>query len=345
MNKWLSGKRAQTLSLLFIIPASLSVAVSGSDCAAKAIDSPGSQTDRASVFSEPGRDGHASPTDGGIRRTELEGARLATVAETIDANAVNLNGIIVSNVKPKQGEPIKVVLGAEVDPSFDTFKFNGETYKFFSDDFGGKTVKSAYIAIPAQMKPGKHQITAGGAVATITVSDAHFGIQRLTLPKKVDNFNASPGEKETIAKAKKVLSEAKRWNSSFQLPAKGRMSTKFGVKRIVNGKLLTDYFHSGQDFAAPIGTPIHAAAPGRVLVAHTGWKLHGNVVVIDHGRGVISIGIHMTKVLVKEGDEVEAGQVVGTVGKTGRASGPHLHYCVYVNNEASNPDFWFKNSY
>lgn len=344
MKNWLFAKRAQKLSFLIIIPASLSVAVNISDCTAKEIGSPGFQTDQASVFSQrPAQGVEQSPAGGGIRLQN--GTKLATVAETVDANAVNLNGIIVSNDKPKQGEPIKVTLGSEADPSVETFKFNGETYKFFSDDFGGKTVKSAYIAIPAQMKPGKHQITAGGAVATITVSDAHFGIQRLTLPKKVDNFNASPGEKETIAKAKKVLSETKRWNSAFQYPAKGRMSTKFGVKRIVNGKLLTDYFHSGQDFAAPVGTPIHAAAPGRVLVAHTGWKLHGNVVVIDHGRGVISIGIHMTKVLVKEGDEVEAGQVVGTVGKTGRASGPHLHYCVYVNNEASNPDFWFKNSY
>jgi len=344
LNNWLFAKRASKLSLSLLIPATLSVAANSSICAAKAIDSPGSTTDQASVFSNAPVSTQGS-TGGGIRLRELEGVRVATVAEAVDAEAVNLNGIIVSNDKPVQGEPIKISLGQDIDPAVETFKFNGETYKFFTDDYGGKSVRSAYIAIPAQMKPGKHQITAGGAVATISVSDAHFGIQRLTLPKKKDNFNASPGEKETIAKAKQVLSAEKRWNSAFKHPASGRMSTKFGVKRIVNGRLLTDYFHSGQDFAAPIGTPIHAAAAGRVLVAHTGWKLHGNVVVLDHGRGVISISIHMTKVLVKEGDEVEAGQVIGTVGRTGRASGPHLHYCIYVNNEASNPNFWFKNSY
>jgi murein DD-endopeptidase MepM/ murein hydrolase activator NlpD len=340
----LFATRAYKLSFLFFILASLSVVVNSSNCAAKNINSPGSQTDQASVFSElvAPNEFEGRPADGGKRSRATD---VATVPEAIDANSINLNGIIVSNSTPKQGEPIKVTLASDVDPSVDSISFNDQTFKLFSDDFGGKTVRSAYIAIPAQMKPGKHQITAGGAVATITVSDAHFGIQRLTLPKKVDNFNASPGEKETIGKAKRVLSDTKRWQGPFQHPAKGRMSTKFGVKRIVNGKLLTDYFHSGQDFAAPIGTPVHAAAPGRVLVAHTGWKLHGNVVVIDHGRGVISIGIHMTKVLVKEGDEVEAGQQVGTVGKTGRASGPHLHYCIYVNNEASNPDFWFRNSY
>jgi lysostaphin len=344
LNNWLFGKRAHKLSLLLLIPSGLSVAASSSICAAKAIDSPGSTTSQASVFSNRTNPEERS-AGGGIPVLDVNHLRIATVAESVDSGAVNLNGIIVSNDKPVQGEPIKVTLSPDVEPAVDTLKFNGETYKLFNDDYGGKTVRTAYIAIPAQMKPGQHQIIAGGAVATISVSDAHFGIQRLTLPKKKDNFNASPGEKETIAKAKKVVSDEKRWSGAFRHPTSGRMSTRFGVKRIVNGKLLTDYFHSGQDFAAPIGTPIHAAAAGRVLVAHTGWKLHGNVVVIDHGRGVISISIHMTKVLVKEGDEVEAGQVVGTVGKTGRASGPHLHYGIYVNNEASNPSFWFKNSY
>lgn len=334
MEKRFFRSGVSKLSYLFIIPASLSVAVNSTNCAASTIDSPGCDKNRAIRFSDAGGGGGERSKPGEHRN----GVAIALAP-------VDMDGIIVSNPTPQQGEPIKITIAETVDSSVDSIKFNGETCKLFPDKVDGKNVRSAIIAIPALMKPGKYQITAGGIVATIMVKDANFGIQRLTLPKKKDNFIASPGEKETIAKAKKTATDVKRWDGVFKHPAKGRMSTKFGVRRIVNGKLLTDYFHSGQDFAAPVGTPIHAAAPGRVLVAHTGWKLHGNVVVIDHGWGVVSISIHMTKVLVKEGDEVEGGQVVGTVGATGRASGPHLHYCVYVNEVASNPDFWFRNAY
>ncbi|MDZ4833711.1 MAG: M23 family metallopeptidase [Candidatus Melainabacteria bacterium] len=261
------------------------------------------------------------------------------------AEAVS-NGIVLSNPAPAQGEPFKITLTESAANSADSVTFNGETVKLFSDEVDGKPVKTALIAISPLMKPGVYKLVAGDLQATINVQSARFGTQRLTLPKSKDNFNASPGEKETITKAKNIVSDEKRWTGTFEKPVKvGRLSTRFGVKRVVNGKPLKDYFHSGLDFAAPSGTPIYAAAPGRVVVAHTGWKLHGNVVCIDHGRGVVSIGIHMTTVKVKVGDQVEAGQVVGTVGKTGRASGPHLHYGVYVNNVASNPEYWFLNQY
>jgi murein DD-endopeptidase MepM/ murein hydrolase activator NlpD len=270
----------------------------------------------------------------------------AKTDDTAVAPAQIQNGIILSNPSPAQGEPVKITLTEGSDSSADSVTFNGETVKLFAEEVDGKQVKTALIAISPLLKPGQYKLVAGSSEAVITVHDAHFGLQRLTLPKDKDNFNASPGEKETIAKAKSTVSDEKRWQGLFEKPVKtGRLSTRFGVRRVVNGKLLKDYFHSGLDFAAPIGTPVHAAAPGRVLVAHTGWKLHGNVVAIDHGQGVISIGIHMTKVNVKVGDLVEAGQVVGTVGRTGRASGPHLHYGVYVNNVASNPDFWFRKRY
>jgi len=333
LKNWLFAIRAPKLSSLFFVPATLSVALNSNYCSATPLSSPGSSKDQASVFiatAEPER-GSA----GG-------GTRLIAKEPGADGE-IDVNGIVVSNPNPKQGEPLKVTL-VNADAS-DSVTFNGETYKLYPDEVDGKAVKTALVGIHPQLKPGKYQFVAGSAVATVTVHDGGFGIQRLTLPKKKDNFIASPGEKETMARAKKTLSDTKRWSGVFKRPATGRMSTRFGVKRIVNGKLLTDYFHSGLDFAAPAGTPIHAAAPGKVIVAHTGWRLHGNVVAIDHGRGVISIGIHMTKVLVKEGDEVETGQVVGTVGQTGRASGPHLHYGIYVNDIATNPEFWFRNQY
>lgn len=82
-----------------------------------------------------------------------------------------------------------------------------------------------------------------------------------------------------------------------------------------------------------------------MVVARTGWRLHGNTVCIDHGQGVISIYIHMNSVGVKEGDLVKSGQKIGAVGSTGRASGPHLHFGVYVNNACVNPASWFVKTY
>lgn len=337
MKNRLIASRAFRLSLLFLLSACLSVALN-TDCFASPLSSPGCKNYRASVLiveAEPGS------TDGGTDSAVVK--RSVVEASKIDRS--DSTGIFVSNPTPKQGEPITVRV-ADGEASPDSVTFNGDTTKLLPEEIDGKKVKTAVIAIPTQLKTGKHQIAAGNLVSTITVLDGKFGLQRLQLPKSKDNFIASPGEKETINKARQTFSNTKRWQGAFSRPVRtGRMSTRFGVKRVVNGRLLTDYFHSGLDFAAPAGTPIHAAAPGTVLVARTGWRLHGNVVCIDHGRGVVSISIHMTKVNVKEGDEVEAGQVIGTVGNTGRASGPHLHYGIYVNNVASNPEYWFQKQY
>ena len=92
---------------------------------------------------------------------------------------------------------------------------------------------------------------------------------------------------------------------------------------------------------AHLGQPIFACANGKVILAHKNFRLHGNVVAIDHGQGVISIYIHMQKINVKEGDMVSAGEQIGNVGATGRANGPHLHLSLYVNKIATNPMPWF----
>lgn len=354
MNKRLFALRAQRLTLLFFLPPTLSVTLT-TNSFASTINSPGGNSNsQASLFIQANsvssmhgveKVGEScrrlASTDGGSDRWLAQSEKISGESERPSSST----GISCSNPDPVQGEPVKITIADDAS-SADSVTFNGESVKLFTEEVDGKSVKTALIAISPLLKPGKYEVVSGEAKAAITVHAAGFGIQRLRLPKDKDNFNASPGEKEAMNKAKSTVSDEKRWQGTFQKPVRtGRLSTRFGVKRVVNGKPLKDYFHSGLDFAAPIGTPIHAAAPGRVVVAHTGWKLHGNVVCIDHGRGVVSIGIHMTKVNVKVGDQVETGQVVGTVGRTGRASGPHLHYGIYVNNVASNPEFWFRNQY
>jgi murein DD-endopeptidase MepM/ murein hydrolase activator NlpD len=170
-------------------------------------------------------------------------------------------------------------------------------------------------------------------------------LQHLRLPPAKDNFDMSPGEKEAVEGAKQTLSPLRLWHGPFEKPSKARISTGFGLKRVVNGHMLKDYYHSGLDFAAGAGTPITAAADGTVVLTGHNFKLHGNCVGLDHGQGVITFYIHMRTIGVKKGDHVKAGDKLGTVGSTGRANGPHLHFSVYVNQVASNPNDWFLHSF
>jgi murein DD-endopeptidase MepM/ murein hydrolase activator NlpD len=255
--------------------------------------------------------------------------------------------IELTDSTPKQGETIELRLssdGAGTTNDQTKATFLGHDFRLFRKEKGQQEWR-ALIAIPADLKPGRYEVKTGSEVATVTVRDAGFPVQRLTLPKDKDNFDTSPGEKTAIEGAKKHLSDTRLWQGKFQPPSTARRSAAFGLKRIVNRHLVKDYYHAGLDFAAGLGSPVKACAAGKVVLAHTGFKLHGNVVAIDHGQGVISFYIHLQKILVKEGDEVEVGQQIATVGRTGRANGPHLHFSIYVNETASNPTCWFAKDY
>ena len=118
-------------------------------------------------------------------------------------------------------------------------------------------------------------------------------------------------------------------------PQQTRLSSPFGFR----GNPFTGEgreFHNGLDFASPTGTPIYATAPGKVIAATAMGGL-GNAVKIDHGYGFETAFGHMSKILVREGSQVEAGELIGLVGSTGRSSGPHLHYIVYYDDKAIDP--------
>ena len=253
----------------------------------------------------------------------------------------------------KQGQTVAVLVTVPPNTVAPTVTFNKKVFKFFLDESlpqpttgePSAPVYRALVAVPADIKPGAYVLKIGDVEKPLPVTDGGFGVQRLRLPKDKDNFVPSPGEEEAVKKAKMTMTDEQFWKGTFKRPCKARTSTGFGLRRIVNGKLLTDYFHSGLDFAGGLGAPIYAAQDGHVLLAHTGWKLHGGTVAIDHGDGVISFYIHMSKILAKEGDIVKAGQEIGKVGMTGRANGPHLHFSIYVNGDATNPLDWFSRVY
>ena len=113
------------------------------------------------------------------------------------------------------------------------------------------------------------------------------------------------------------------FQTGFILPLKSfRLSGHFGGQRILNG--VPKRPHYGDDMAAPVGTPIYAPAAALVCFAETGLHFEGGLTLLDHGQGLITAYLHQSKVLVTKGDTVAQGQVIGAVGKEGRATGPHL---------------------
>ena len=269
-------------------------------------------------------------------------------------NAAQAAEITISNTSPKQGQTVEVKIKGTFD-SPPIILFNKSTYQTFKTNEGANIANDTsgaseptfqtLIGVPADLKPGDYKLKTDSEERVIKVSDGKFPVQKLSLPKKVVALEPAPGEMEAVQKCKETLSSQRLWSNTFVVPSPARISTQFGLKRIVNGKLQPDYFHSGIDYAGGLGSPVKATAPGTVILARSGFKLHGNVICIDHGQGVVSFYLHLSKMLVKEGDTVKAGEVIGKIGQTGRANGPHLHFSLYVNQVATNPIDWYKQVY
>lgn len=129
-----------------------------------------------------------------------------------------------------------------------------------------------------------------------------------------------------INAAREKVTGSEGWRQDFIWPVKGRVSGRFGSQRIYKGE--PGSYHSGLDIATGAsGTPFVAPADGVVILAADGpFTLEGNLLMLDHGMGLNSAFLHCSELLVKEGDTVRQGQVIGRIGSTGRATGPHLHW-------------------
>jgi murein DD-endopeptidase MepM/ murein hydrolase activator NlpD len=117
-------------------------------------------------------------------------------------------------------------------------------------------------------------------------------------------------------------------------PLQSSITSPFGIKRLFNREVKS--YHNGVDFRAQVGTPIMAPADGKIIFADNLFY-SGNHIAIDHGAGVVTTYSHLSKMLVKAGDEVKAGDVIGLAGSTGRVTGPHLHWVVKLNTVTVNP--------
>jgi len=204
----------------------------------------------------------------------------------------------------------------------------------------------AIVGIPLKTKSGIHKIKIINpqgknsyqefSVYKKDYKTSHITIKnkRMVSPTKKD-IERHYKEKPLIVAALKTWTENDHVQTHFAIPVDGRFSSIFGLKRIYN-KQKRIRRHTGLDIAAPTGTLIKSPAKGTVI--RTGnYFFTGNTVFIDHGQGLITVYFHLNKTMVKAGQQLAQGDTIGTVGMTGRVSGPHLHWTVSLNNTKVDP--------
>jgi len=202
----------------------------------------------------------------------------------------------------------------------------------------------AIVGVPLTVKPGSQLLVAkdanGSRNLDFVVGSKKYPEQRITLKNQrqvnpnPDDLKRIEGELEVQLKAYRSFTPGTPSNLLLDKPVAGPLSSKFGVRRFFNGEERNP--HSGLDFAVPAGTPIKAPAAGKVILTGN-YFFNGNTVFVDHGQGFISMFCHMSKIDVKVGDTVPRGGVVGKVGSTGRATGPHMHWNVSLNDARVDP--------
>ena len=171
---------------------------------------------------------------------------------------------------------------------------------------------------------------------TLEVAPTRWDIQKINgvNPAKVtpgkDFADEIAREQKDVAKALQTMQRGDYWREGFIEPLKGRISGNFGNQRIFNG--IKKNPHSGTDIAAPEASEVKASSSGKVILSGKNYFYTGNMVIIDHGQGLQTIYAHLKEAKVNEGDEVNKGDVIGLVGHTGRATGPHLHWGASLNN-------------
>ena len=174
----------------------------------------------------------------------------------------------------------------------------------------------------------------------VTIRKTYFPSQNVTLAPKIEALHSTPEEIHLLVDFRDAVSGSRFWHDPVAPPVDGCVTSPFGVRRMHNGKPTGEY-HGGVDQRTPEGEPIRAIAAGTVKFAKE-FNVLGNAVGLDHGQGLESMYLHMSRLAVAPGAEVKRGDVLGYAGETGRANGPHLHWVMYVNGVNVNPAQWVK---
>jgi murein DD-endopeptidase MepM/ murein hydrolase activator NlpD len=292
-----------------------------------------------------------------LQRRIIRPAEMAFVAMLVVAGAFPIDAFPASPPAPpgadglyraKQGQIVVVKVPMDEASVQVEGTFLGRTIRFFPETRADEPKGFVgLLGIDLQDEPGTHELTiqikngdhSRSLGYRISVLKEKFRVEHLTLPKdKVDldeqGLARWKAEQEQVKTALADDSPVKLWQPSFVEPVNGKRTGIFGSVRIMNGQARNP--HNGEDIGAPMGTDVAATNDGvvRLTVDHL---FSGKGVFLDHGLGFYSLYFHLSEVSVKEGDLVRAGQIVGKVGATGRATGPHLHWGVTLNGARVNP--------
>lgn len=206
---------------------------------------------------------------------------------------------------------------------------------------------TAIVGIPLHATPGQHQLQVKHHKKTYIINfevtekkypteKIQIQNQRKVTPLAEDLELITAQQAETIKTYQNWLNRSLD-HIKLSKPVLGRFSSPFGYTRIING--IAKSPHSGLDIAAPKGTPVKAAKAG--IISNTGnYFFSGNIVFIDHGQSFITSYAHLDQILVNPGQVVEEGHIIGLVGNTGRATGPHLHWSVSLNGVRVDPELF-----
>ncbi|MGL5065712.1 MAG: M23 family metallopeptidase [Microcoleus sp.] len=249
----------------------------------------------------------------------------------------------VKPANPQLGDTLSVIIQADSNSGTPTVSVQQKTYQAFP--IGNNRFRALLPTTPLDTAGTRQiQVAGNGKVQNVSVQvrGRSFPTQSIWLPPGKDS-EGTDAEFDRVDAFKALVTPEKFWNGPLLRPNSGEITTIYGVRRYYNGVFAKDYFHRGVDYAGAYGSPVVAPAAGRVALVgreSQGFKIHGNTVGIDHGQGVASILIHLSRIDVKEGDFVRAGQIIGALGSTGASTGPHLHWGLYVNGQSVDPVPW-----
>ena len=239
---------------------------------------------------------------------------------------------------PRMGDVVLVYLESG-DPTWKKGVVHIFGYEFAIFRVTGEELR-AVVAVPIDTPPGEHDIEVKIANKSIRgalpVSDREFDSSELNVSKTYTEKKSKAliAQLKAEQRAIDALWHAEpgppRFTGTMTRPMAGQFTGVFGTKRVFNGK--TNSIHYGLDMDAKIGDPIKAVQGGRIVMSTLRWA-SGNTVIIDHGGGLFTAYFHMSKLNRKSGELVQAGDILGLAGKTGRVTGPHLHLAVMVRTK------------
>ena len=255
----------------------------------------------------------------------------------------------ITPARPVNGSLIRITVAGKGDcraPSMYTGTLAGQPLHFERDE-NGRCVALAAIPIDSADSITVHVMRAnpGGPVDTlarrVAVTSAKYPTERLRVAPRFGSTPDSALKARTDAETAQALAIARRahetpklWRGEFRAPRPGRVTSGFGRAREFNGQLQSR--HMGTDFAGAEGAPVRASNRGVVALIGD-FYYGGQVVYLDHGAGLVTGHMHLSKVSVAPGDTVERGTIIGRVGSTGRVTGPHLHWIVRYGEISVDP--------